>query len=122
MGARYNSIEKFKLAIVWNLGEFHFSKNLDKGRKLNTSYFKDGILSPLSEWCSIEADDQEQTQIRHADNAGSHAAKVSTQFFEDNQLKSASYPPFFPNTAPSDFHFLGSVEGCLTGLPFERTK
>jgi hypothetical protein len=34
-------------------------------------------------------------------------------------MKSATYPPYSPNLAPSDFYLFGYVKRCLAGLLFE---
>jgi hypothetical protein len=55
----------------------------------------------------------------HADNARPHTAKLSTQYFNENQMKSAPNPPYSPDLAPSDFYLCGDVKRCLAGLWFE---
>jgi hypothetical protein len=70
--------------IVWNPGEFHLIKVLETGRKFNAGYYIAEILEPLSQWCSIEAASNERKLLVHADNAGPHTAKLSTQYFNEN--------------------------------------
>jgi histone-lysine N-methyltransferase SETMAR len=55
----------------------------------------------------------------HADNARPHTAKSSTQYFNENRMKSVLHPPYSPDLAPSDFYLFGYVKRCLAGLSFE---
>jgi hypothetical protein len=55
----------------------------------------------------------------HADNARPHTAKLSTQYFNENRMKSAPHPPYSLDLAPSDFYLFGYVKRCLAGFPFE---
>jgi histone-lysine N-methyltransferase SETMAR len=56
--------------------------------------------------------------LLHADNARPHAAKLSTQYFNENWMKSAPHPPYSPDLAPSDFCLFGYVKRCFAGLSF----
>jgi hypothetical protein len=55
----------------------------------------------------------------HAENARSHADKLSTQYFNENRMESAPYPPYSPDLAPSDFDLFGYVKRRVAGLSFE---
>jgi histone-lysine N-methyltransferase SETMAR len=55
----------------------------------------------------------------HADNARPHTAKLSTQYFDENRMKSAPHPPYSPDLAPSNFYLFGYVKRCLARLSFE---
>jgi histone-lysine N-methyltransferase SETMAR len=109
------------LTIVWNPRGFHLIKVLEKDRKFNADYCFAEILEPLSQWRSIEAVGNEQTLLVHADNARPHTAKLSTQCFNENRMKSAHilHTPYSPDLAPSDFYLFGDVKICLAGLSFE---
>jgi histone-lysine N-methyltransferase SETMAR len=80
------------LTIVWNPRGFRLIKVLKKGRKFNGDYYPAEILEPLSQWCSIEAASNERKLLMHADNARPHTAKLSTQYFDENRMKSAPHP------------------------------
>jgi hypothetical protein len=80
--------------IVWNLRGFHLVKVLENDRKFNTGYYIAKILEPLSQWRSIEAAGNEQKLLVHADNARPHTAKLSTQYFNENQMKSVPHFPY----------------------------
>jgi hypothetical protein len=99
----HNSIEKFMPTIVWNPRGFHLIKVLEKGRKFNTGYYLAEILESLSQWRSIEAAGNEEKLLVHADNAHPHTAKLSTQYCNENRMKSALHPPYSPDLAPLDF-------------------
>jgi hypothetical protein len=73
----------------------------------------------LSQWRSIEAAGNERKLLGHADSARSRTAKLSTQYFNENRMKSAQYPPYFPDLAPSDFYLFGHGKRCLEGLSFD---
>jgi hypothetical protein len=55
----------------------------------------------------------------HADNARQHTAKLSAQYFNENQMKLATHSSYSPDLAPSDFYLSGYVKKCLAGLSFE---
>jgi histone-lysine N-methyltransferase SETMAR len=104
------------LTIVWNPHGFHLIKILGKGRKFNAGYYIAEILEPLSQWRSIEAAGNEQKLLVHADNAHPHTAKLSTQYFNENRMKSVPHPPYSPDLVPSDFYLFGYVKRCVAGL------
>jgi hypothetical protein len=54
----------------------------------------------------------------HADNAHPNTAKLSTQDFNENRMKSAPHPSYSHDLAPSDFYLFGYVKRCLAGLSF----
>jgi hypothetical protein len=93
-----------------------FDQGSRKGRKFNAGYYIAEILESLSEWRSIEAAGNERKLLVHADNARSHTDKLSTQYFNENRMKSAPHPPYSPDLAPSDFYLFGYVNRCLAGL------
>jgi hypothetical protein len=107
------------LTIVWNPRGFHLIKILEKSRKFNAGYYLAEILEPLSQWRSIEAADNERKLLVHADNARPHTAKLSTQCFNENRMKSAPHPSCSPDLAPSDFCLFGYVKRCLACVLFE---
>jgi hypothetical protein len=80
--------KKFMLTIVRNPREFYLIKVLEKSCKFNAGYYITEILKPLSQWRSIEAAGNERKLLVHADNARPHTAKLSTQYFNENQMKS----------------------------------
>jgi histone-lysine N-methyltransferase SETMAR len=73
----------------------------------------------LSQWRSIEAAGNERRLLVHADNAHLHAAKLSTQYFNKNPMKSTPHPSYSPDLAPSDFYVFGYVKRYLAGLSFK---
>jgi hypothetical protein len=81
------------LTIVWNPCGFHLIKVLEKDCKFNAGYYIAEILEPLSQWRSIEAAGNEQKLLVHADNARPQTAELSTQYFNENRMKSAPHPP-----------------------------
>jgi hypothetical protein len=115
----HNSIEKFMLTIVWNPRGFHLIKVLEKGCKSNTGYYIAEISEPLSQWRSIGAAGNERKLLVHADNGRPHTAKSSTQYFNESRMKSAPYPPYSHDLAPSDSYLFEYVKRCLASLAFE---
>jgi hypothetical protein len=69
-------------------------KILEKGRKFNAGYYITEILEPLSQWRSIEAVGNERKLLVDADRARPHTIKLSTQYFNENRMKSAQHPPY----------------------------
>jgi hypothetical protein len=107
------------LATVWNPRRFRLIKVLENGRKFNAGDYIAEILEPLSQWRSIEAAGNERKLLVRSDNAIPHTDKLSTQYSNENQMKSRPHSPCFPDPAPSDFYLFGYVKGCLAGLSFE---
>jgi hypothetical protein len=48
-----------------------------------------------------------------------HTAKLSTQYFNENRMKSPPHPPHSPDLALLDFCLFRHVNRCLAGLSFE---
>jgi histone-lysine N-methyltransferase SETMAR len=94
-------------------------KVLENGRKFNAGNYIAEISEPLSHWRSIETASNEQKLSVDADNARLPTTKLSTQYFNENRMKSAPHPPYSPDLAPSDFYLFGYVKRCLAGLSFE---
>jgi histone-lysine N-methyltransferase SETMAR len=68
---------------------------------------------------SIEAAGNEQKLLVHADNARPHTTRLSTQYLNENRMKSAPHPPYSPDLVPSDFYLFGYVKRCLARLSFD---
>jgi hypothetical protein len=107
---------QFMFTIVWNPCGFHLIKIFEKAPKFNAGYYIAEILGPLSQWRSIEVVGSERKLLVHADNARPHTARSSTQYFNENQMKSAPHPPYSLGLAPSDFCLFEYVKRCLAGL------
>jgi histone-lysine N-methyltransferase SETMAR len=90
-----------------------FDQGPEKGHKFNAGYYFTATLEPLSQWRSIEAAGNERKLLVHANNACPHTAKLSTQYFNENRMKSGPHPPYSPDLAPSDFYPFGYVKRCL---------
>jgi hypothetical protein len=82
------------LTIVWNSRGSYLIKVLDKDRKFNAGYYIAELLEPLFQWRLIEAAGNERKLVVHADNAHPHTAKLSTQYFNENRMKSGPHPPY----------------------------
>jgi histone-lysine N-methyltransferase SETMAR len=107
------------LTIVWNPRGFHLIKVVEKDRKFNVGYYMAEILESLSQWCSIEAAGNERKLFVHTNNARPHTTKLSTQYSNENRMKSAQHPPYSPDLAPSDFYHFEDVKRCFAGLSLE---
>jgi hypothetical protein len=103
--------------IVWNPRGFYLIRVLENSRKFNAGYYIAEIFEPLSQWRSIEAAGNKRKVLVHADNERPHTAKLSTQYLNENRMKSAPYPPYSFDLAPSQFYLFGYVKRCLAGLP-----
>jgi hypothetical protein len=77
------------------------------------------MLDPLSQCRSIEAVGNGREFLVHADNARPHTAKLSTQHFNENRMKSAPHPPYCPNLASSHIYLFWYVKRYLAGLSLE---
>jgi hypothetical protein len=63
-------------------------KVLEKECKFNAGYYIAEILEALSQWRSMEAAGNERKLLVHADNARPPTAKLPTQYFNENRMKS----------------------------------
>jgi hypothetical protein len=86
--------------IVWDPRGFHLIKVLENGRKFNAGYYIAEILEPSSQWRPIGEAGNERRGLVHAKNARLHTAKLSTQYFNENRMKSAPHPPYSPDLRP----------------------
>jgi histone-lysine N-methyltransferase SETMAR len=89
------------------------------GCKFNKSHYTTKILSPLSEWRSVEVQGSNGKLIVHTDNAPLHTRRATIDFVEQNRMRRILHSPYSPDLAPSDFYLFGYVKGCETGLTFE---
>jgi hypothetical protein len=115
----HNSIEKIHAHNRLESARVPLIKVLEKGRKFNAGYYIVEISEPLSQWRSIGAVGKEPKLLAHADNARPHTAKLPTQYFNQNRMKSVPHPPYSPDLAPLDFYLFGYVKRCFAGLSFE---
>jgi hypothetical protein len=91
-GTQFN--RKFMVTIVWNPRGFRLIKVIEKCCMFNSGYYIAEILDPLSQWRSSEAAGNERKLLVHVDNARPHTAKLSTQYFNENRMKSAPHSPY----------------------------
>jgi hypothetical protein len=82
------------LTTVWNPRGFHLIRILEQSRKFNTGYYIAEIFEPRSQWCAIESAGNKRKLLVHADNARPHTVKLSTQHFDENQMKSVPHPSY----------------------------
>jgi histone-lysine N-methyltransferase SETMAR len=107
------------LPIVRNPRGLHLIKVLEKGRKFNAGHYITEISEPLSQWRSIEEAGNERKLLVHTKNVRPHTAMLSTQYFNENRMKSAPHPPYSHDLAPSNFYLFGYVKRRLAGLSFQ---
>ncbi|UYV62773.1 hypothetical protein LAZ67_2001892 [Cordylochernes scorpioides] len=55
----------------------------------------------------------------HHDNARPHTARRTTALIEEFEWELVSHPPYSPDVAPSDFHFLPELKKNLGGTQFQ---
>jgi hypothetical protein len=72
----HSSIQKLRLAAVWNPSGCHLIDALAKGRKFKAAYYVTEMPSPLSQWRSAGAKGDKRKLIMHADNARPHTAQL----------------------------------------------
>jgi hypothetical protein len=87
------SSRKTMLTVVWNPHGFHLASLLPKGEKRTSQYYIDHILPEI---CALRDARDRRKLVAHASNARPHVAERVTQYLEDNNLKSASHPPYSP--------------------------
>jgi hypothetical protein len=105
---------------LWEKGNLMRFRRSDLFNPLYTNIEGDVQFSSKNgRYRSIEATGNEPKVLVHADNARPYIAKLSTQYFNEKRMKSASYPPYSPDLAPSDFYLFGSVKRCPAGLSFQ---
>jgi hypothetical protein len=60
--------------------------------------------------------------VVHAYNARPQLAKRLKQYLEDNNLKSAPHPLYYPDLALNDFFLFGHVKRLLQGTEFQTAE
>jgi transposase len=108
--------KKIMVTIAWNPLRFHLVTVLPKGMTFNADYYRDNILSALTEYLP---ESEERHLVIHADNARPHTAEKCRIFCEENGLRLVTHPPYSPDLAPSDFFLFGHVKNRLQGRVFE---
>jgi hypothetical protein len=88
------SSPKTMLTLVWNPHGFHFVSLLPKGQKWTSQYYINHILPEI---CALRDTRDRRKLVAHADDARTHVTKRVKQYLEDNNLKSTSHPPYFPD-------------------------
>jgi hypothetical protein len=96
------------LTAVWNPHGFQLVGVLPKRQKWTNQFYIDHIPPEI---CTLREPGTQRKVVVHADNAKPHVAKRVKQFTDDNGLRTAPYPPYSPDLAPSDFFLFGHVKG-----------
>jgi hypothetical protein len=99
------SSPKTMLTLVWNPHGFHLVSLLPREQKWTIQYYTDHILPEI---CALRDARDRRKSVIHANNARLHVAKRVKQYLQDNNLKSAPYPPYSQDLAPSDFFSLAT--------------
>jgi hypothetical protein len=60
--------------------------------------------------------------VVHVDNAGPHLSTRVKQYFEDHSLRTALYPFYSPDLAPTGFFLFGYRTMTLQGSEFESAE
>jgi histone-lysine N-methyltransferase SETMAR len=94
------SSPKTMLTVVWNPDGFHVIKVLPRGWKLTSQYYIDNILSEI---CALHIAGDRNKLVIHADNVRPHVSTRVKEYMEEDGLRTAPHPPYFPDLAPSDF-------------------
>jgi transposase len=88
---------------------------LPKGSTFNAEYYRDNILSALTQF---QPGDDGRKLVVHADNAKAHTAQKCRTFCQENGLRLAPHRPYSPDLTPSDFFLFGYVKERLEGMVF----
>jgi transposase len=92
---------------------------LPKGRPFNVKYYRDNIFAALTQF---QPEDDGRKLVVHADNARAHIAQKCRTFCEENGLRLALHPPYWPDLIPFDVFLLGYVKERLKAMRFPSCK
>jgi histone-lysine N-methyltransferase SETMAR len=111
--------KKTMMTVFFN-GSGAFSINLlPQGQKMNSNYFAENIIRPLSALCYPNGRQAHERRVSlHFDNAPIHNTKVVDDAIGSLGLKKLEHPPYSPDLAPCDFFLFGHVKGRLNGCSF----
>ena len=116
------SSKKVMITIAWRPSGILLIKMLPKGRKFNSQYMIEEILTPLSEMLADVGNRGSRKYVIHMDNAKPHNAQTVQKFFEVHRLRRAPQPVFSPDVAPTDFFLFGCIKGRLEGQSFDSEE
>jgi hypothetical protein len=101
--------------IAWNPLGFPLITAFPKGHTFNAEYYREDIFAALTQ---LQPEDDGRKLVVHADNARVHTAQKCRTVCEAKGPRLASYPPYSPDLALSDFLMFGYVKECLKGMVF----
>jgi transposase len=110
---------KTMLPVVWNQHEFRVIKVLPRGCKWTSQYYIDNILPEI---CALHITGDRRKSVIHADNASPHVSTRVKQYMEEHGPRTAPYPPYSPDLAPSDFFLFGYIKRALQGSEFQSVE
>jgi transposase len=103
------------VTVAWNPLELPLILALPKGHTFNAEYYRDNILTALTQ---LQSEDDGRKLVVHVDNARAHTDQKCRTFYEENGLRLAPHLPYSPDLAPSDFFLFGYVKERLEGMVF----
>jgi hypothetical protein len=108
------SSPKLILTVFWSPLRCSLVELLPNGICFNARYFCSSILSTIVQNRPAAAPEGARRNIvRHFDNAGPHATRLTTDYMLGNQLARAALPAFSPGLAPLYFEPFGKVKITL---------
>jgi histone-lysine N-methyltransferase SETMAR len=115
--------KKRMLSVFFNgQGDF-FCNFLPEGETMNSTYYVEQILAPLSEFdLSQRSGEREQVLTLHFDNAPIHNSAEVEGYLEDRGLSRMPHPAYSPDLAPCDFYLFGYLKGALAGQSFQTLE
>jgi hypothetical protein len=76
------------------------------------------MLPSLGEWPRNQVGASDRKLIVHTDKEHLHMAQISLTILDEKDMTKASYPPYVPDLAPSDFFLFGQTKQLLQGAEF----
>jgi histone-lysine N-methyltransferase SETMAR len=103
----FNGAGEYKIAI------------LPDGQKLNSAYFIESVLRPLSEICHPQGRvTRERRVMLHFDNAPVHNTEGVRENLASFGFRGMEHPPYSPDLAPCDFFLFGAMKQWFAGQHF----
>ena len=110
---------KIMITIFWNKTGIQVLDALDEGMRMNSSYFIQNVLIPLTETKLFnDAKKQKKKYVLHMDNARVHRSKETMEFLQSHHISIAPHPVYSPDLAGSDFFLFGAMKGNCEKLDF----
>jgi len=110
------SAGKVLLTVFWDSQSIYMTEFLEAGNTVNLARYIETIKNLRRRVCRVRWSTSPILLVH--DNARPHTARATIDVLEMLKFGVLSHPPYSPDFAPSDFHFLPHLKKDLKGTHF----